>query len=99
MTKGIYGFEAIFYDEDTGEKCKSCGMVAGGNYNEVMDKVNNFFGEDCIFSIKLQYKDDGELIFVPQDFYNKFMDDKVYPHGDYMINLSKVKNCLTKAED
>lgn len=84
-TKGMYGFIVDYYDED---EMRNYGMVNAETYEEAMHKVFNYFGEENINSIKIEFKDEGELVFLKSDIYNEYMDTNCFPSADYAIKLS-----------
>lgn len=49
------------------EELESYGLVVGENFTDATRKICNAFGEDIIFTISLDWLDEGELIKISKE--------------------------------
>lgn len=51
----FYRFRVWYYDEDSNEDITSAGITVGANFNEALNKIKGWYGEDNVSDVKIGY--------------------------------------------
>ena len=60
-------YKVRYLNKETDKEIESYGLVTGKNFTDATRKICNAFGEDIIFTISLDWLDEGELIKISKE--------------------------------
>lgn len=60
-------YKVRYLDKEAGKEIESYGLVTGENFTDATRKICNAFREDVIFTISLDWLDEGELIKISKE--------------------------------
>lgn len=83
MNTWYYNFAVEYYNGVDGMSFSN-GVVAGKNYDEALEKIKEFYGEEEIESVYMEILTDGVLVFEDIKKENKSFKE-------YMIKMDEIK--------